>query len=376
MEKFEWAQAFLQTLGAPPTRENVAFMCAWVDMEGTKAAWNPLATTSSAAGATNFNSVGVKNFASFQSGIETTVHTLHNGYYPNILNGLMSGNQQLLFQGTADRPASRDWNYWTGNSDYSSKLQARMEQYLADPNAMREEMRATSGGPLPELHVTPFEHLPSGAFGAVGSFEGDFGNTVVVDPVHGADVSTSHDGLTDAFKVEHGLDPHSIDSNHDHISDVWEVTHLGVDAALHADADHDGISNAVELVMGHDPTHTDAGALAHLPTSGVDSDHDGLDDLIEKIIGTNPHSIDSNHDGLTDAMSIRMGIDPLADHHPADGHVAGLDHGLGDHLADHLVDDHSLFGEHSVVAEHAILGDHIVDPLTHDPLHHDDLHGH
>src|SRR5262249_36104975 len=160
--------------------------------------------------------VGVKNFATFESGVATTVHTLHNGYYPNILNGLLTSNQQLLFQGSADRPASRDWNTWTGNADYSSKLHARMEQYLATPSGMHEVMRASAGGPIPELHTAAFDGLPTALDHGLTTFDPGVGPTVIVDPVHGADVSTAHDGLTDAFKVEHGLDIHSIDTNHDH----------------------------------------------------------------------------------------------------------------------------------------------------------------
>src|SRR5438045_1398464 len=134
MQKIQWAQALLQTLGAPQTKHNVAFLCAWSDMEGTKAAWNPLATTNRMPGATNFNSVGVKNYASFQSGLDATAHGIRNGHYPHILQGLMTNDQQFALS------HAQDWLTWAGNSNYSDKVAARMDQYLQDPARMIAEL--------------------------------------------------------------------------------------------------------------------------------------------------------------------------------------------------------------------------------------------
>ena len=48
----------------------------------TSASFNPLATTQSGfAGETRFNSVGVKNYATYQDGIDANVHALTNGRY-------------------------------------------------------------------------------------------------------------------------------------------------------------------------------------------------------------------------------------------------------------------------------------------------------
>ena len=51
------------------TSENVKALAAWAQAEGTKAGFNPLATTQSMPGASSFNSVGVKNYASYADGI-------------------------------------------------------------------------------------------------------------------------------------------------------------------------------------------------------------------------------------------------------------------------------------------------------------------
>jgi hypothetical protein len=65
-------------------------MVAWQVQEGTQAAWNPLATTLPMDGATNFNSVGVKNYVSLAQGLEATQRTLAvNSYgYPAIMTDL------------------------------------------------------------------------------------------------------------------------------------------------------------------------------------------------------------------------------------------------------------------------------------------------
>jgi hypothetical protein len=55
------------------------------------ARYNPLNTTEPMSGATNFNSVGVKNYTSWEQGLNATVKTLENGYYTDILNALSIG---------------------------------------------------------------------------------------------------------------------------------------------------------------------------------------------------------------------------------------------------------------------------------------------
>ncbi len=88
-----WARDFLTKLGMPVTSENVKAVVAWEQAEGTKASFNPLATTQSGfAGETKFNSVGVKNYATYQNGIDANVHALTNGRYTNILAALQAGN--------------------------------------------------------------------------------------------------------------------------------------------------------------------------------------------------------------------------------------------------------------------------------------------
>ena len=81
----------LKRLGMPQTQENLRAMMAWQAAEGTSAAFNPLATTRQAPGATDLNSVGVKNFRSYEQGLQTTIDTLRNGLYGDILAALRDG---------------------------------------------------------------------------------------------------------------------------------------------------------------------------------------------------------------------------------------------------------------------------------------------
>lgn len=86
-----WAKELLGALGAPQTQANVSSVVAWEQREGGGGANNPLNTTQAMPGATDFNSVGVKNYPSAAEGVAATVTTLHNGQYGDILLYLRSG---------------------------------------------------------------------------------------------------------------------------------------------------------------------------------------------------------------------------------------------------------------------------------------------
>jgi hypothetical protein len=78
----------LKQLNAPVTDENLKFLVAWRQSEGKAGKYNPFNTTQKMPGATNFNTVGVKNYQTLQDGIDATVKTLTNGRYGCIVNGL------------------------------------------------------------------------------------------------------------------------------------------------------------------------------------------------------------------------------------------------------------------------------------------------
>jgi hypothetical protein len=107
-----WARDFLTKVGMPITSENVRAIAAWEQAEGTKAHFNPLATTQGGfAGETRFNSVGVKNYATYQDGIDANAHALMNGRYGNILDALRAGNDAMA---VARAIASSPWGTHEG----------------------------------------------------------------------------------------------------------------------------------------------------------------------------------------------------------------------------------------------------------------------
>jgi hypothetical protein len=75
----QFAVRFLQAINAPVTDRNLWALVAWMQAEGSTAKFNPLATTQPMPGATNFNSVGVKNYVDLEQGVEATAKTLNYG---------------------------------------------------------------------------------------------------------------------------------------------------------------------------------------------------------------------------------------------------------------------------------------------------------
>lgn len=88
----QWAKDFLTAGGYPTTEANIRAIKAWQQAEGTTAAHNPLATTQSATGATDFNHIGVKNYTNYNQGIDATLHTVKQQNFKGISDALMAGN--------------------------------------------------------------------------------------------------------------------------------------------------------------------------------------------------------------------------------------------------------------------------------------------
>ncbi len=75
----DFARRLLDAIDAPVTQRNLWALVSWMQAEGSTATFNPLATTQEMPGATNFNSVGVKNYKSLEQGVEATAKTLNYG---------------------------------------------------------------------------------------------------------------------------------------------------------------------------------------------------------------------------------------------------------------------------------------------------------
>ena len=90
-DRLDFAQQLLAELGAPATDLNLRFLLGWMAREGTTAAYNPLATTLAMPGATQFNSVGVRNYPTLQVGVDATARTLRQNNFAAIRADLLDG---------------------------------------------------------------------------------------------------------------------------------------------------------------------------------------------------------------------------------------------------------------------------------------------
>lgn len=88
MNRGEFTRAVFERLTIPITGARLAFGVAWAAYESTDAKNNPWATTLTTKNSTEFNRDGVKNYPTFQDGVDATVLTLLNTDYSNLLRVL------------------------------------------------------------------------------------------------------------------------------------------------------------------------------------------------------------------------------------------------------------------------------------------------
>lgn len=104
-----WRFRLLRAVKAKGNVENRRLLRAWQLAEGGTAAFNPLNTTQPWAGATDYNSVHVRNYATGTDGIAATAATLQNGYYPGIVRDLRDGQWDAREIVTRNR---REFDTW------------------------------------------------------------------------------------------------------------------------------------------------------------------------------------------------------------------------------------------------------------------------
>jgi len=120
----DWRVSVLQSMGAPVTKKNLRFLTTWQAREGghtnNTARYNWLNTTAG-KGYPSMNSVGVRVFPDYKTGIKQTVATINNGRYKGIVRGLQAGDPY------ADPDIVGDLSTWVSGSrtarpDYASKV--------------------------------------------------------------------------------------------------------------------------------------------------------------------------------------------------------------------------------------------------------------
>lgn len=106
-----WAKDFLKGIGAPATPQNIEFVQKWENLEsgGGGGQYNPLNSVLGAPGASSVNSVGVKNYTSYQQGLQASISTFTQTQWAGVLQGLKANNQQA-----AQNAINAEYATWKG----------------------------------------------------------------------------------------------------------------------------------------------------------------------------------------------------------------------------------------------------------------------
>ncbi|MEV4509126.1 NlpC/P60 family protein [Dactylosporangium sp. NPDC049525] len=142
-----------------------------------------------------------------------------------------------------------------------------------------------------------------------------FGTGPVLVPMTGGvrmpGIDADGDGVTDARETSLGTAAGDADSDHDNLSDGFEVMVAHTDPTK-ADSDGDGVADSMELATGTDPGRPDTDRDGVLDGSRVtlDTDVDGLTDALEKLLGTDATRADSDGDGFLDGVEYQSKFDP------------------------------------------------------------------
>lgn len=135
------------------------------------------------------------------------------------------------------------------------------------------------------------------------------------------DVDSDEDGVSDAVEMIIGTDPENPDSDGDGLTDGEELyTHMT--NPLIADTDDDGLTDGEEVnTYGTDPNNQDTdgdlfydGGEIIRGTDPLNPDTDGdglLDGDEEYVYGTDPLNPDTDGDGVSDGDEVNNGTDPL-----------------------------------------------------------------
>lgn len=187
-DRESFAVDLLTILPGKVNEDTESFLVNWMGLENTQAGYNPLATTQYMPGATEFNSVGVRNYPNRTVGLQATKETLLNGFYPNIVKALEDGDP---YAAQDKGELSAELHTWSGGG-YShvpgtSKVQAPAPAG-ASPISFRYPLLKESGTESASVKFVQF-------------LLGMDGHSVTVDGVFGPETLSAVRG----FQSSHGL---------------------------------------------------------------------------------------------------------------------------------------------------------------------------
>src|SRR6266568_7836075 len=97
-----WWKDICAAIHAPDTPNNRSNLNAWAACEGGTATFNPFNTTLPWPGATNYNSVGVKNYPNYQAGWSATASTINQSNMSHIRHALQNNLDRAAFANAID----------------------------------------------------------------------------------------------------------------------------------------------------------------------------------------------------------------------------------------------------------------------------------
>jgi len=184
------AKRILTELNAPLNEANLKFLNSWMAQEGTKAKYNPLSSTLTVPGSTNFNKNNgypVQNYPDIETGAKAIARTISRGY-PEIKTGLRTGDpSKIVF--------SKEFQKWSGTTDdsYSQAIAKRLgiqgsgSVVSTDPYKSKKEQKPASDsffdqfGKLEPI-LKSFQALPQEKINGLGKFLLNAGKGKLINP--------------------------------------------------------------------------------------------------------------------------------------------------------------------------------------------------
>jgi hypothetical protein len=164
MKRSQFIAAVYGLVGIPETDQNICIGIAWAADEGSRAENNPLDTTEAGPDATDFNTVGVKNYPSWTEGIDETVATLKNGDYDNLIATLKNPDANAMEKINALN--SSPWGSHVSPQLYADVVGNR-SQFDTEVDDSPEDVPPVSSNPVIS-HTPEFAKLPVLKIGSEG----------------------------------------------------------------------------------------------------------------------------------------------------------------------------------------------------------------
>jgi hypothetical protein len=144
------------------TPGNQSLIEKWVAREGGGGLNNPLNTTLRQPGSTPLkgNSAGVQNYTSFIQGVDATALTIGNGFYPDIVAALGTGNANAI---DASGGLAHGLSKWSNNA------------YITVQGVTATPDKVLGSGPGPDAGVVVPEFVPGVDMSSVPGFLGGSG---------------------------------------------------------------------------------------------------------------------------------------------------------------------------------------------------------